>query len=124
MTRRKILIVDDECDITFVFKIILEGKGFAVDIYNDPIVALSSYKPYYYDLVMIDLKLPGITGFELNNQIRMVDNKTKVCFLTSSEQFHQQYRSIEFQDFDSDLFIQKPVENEILINKINKIIEM
>ncbi len=124
MTRRKILIVDDEYDITFVFKIILEEKGFAVDIYNDPIVALSSYKPYYYDLVMIDLKLPGITGFELYNQIRMVDNKTKVCFLTSSEQFHQQYRSIEFQDFDSDLFIQKPVENEILINKINKIIEM
>jgi DNA-binding response OmpR family regulator len=124
MTIRKILIVDDEYDITFVFKIILEEKGFAVDIYNDPIVALSSYKPYYYDLVMIDLKLPEITGFELYNQIRMVDNKTKVCFLTSSEQFHQQYRSIEFQDFDPDLFIQKPVENEILINKINKIIEM
>ncbi len=124
MTIRKILIVDDEYDITFVFKIILEEKGFAVDIYNDPIVALSSYKPYYYDLVMIDLKLPGITGFELYNQIRMVDNITKVCFLTSSEQFHQQYRSIEFQDFDPDLFIQKPVENEILINKINKIIEM
>jgi DNA-binding response OmpR family regulator len=124
MTRRKILIVDDEYDITFVFKIILEEKGFAVDIHNDPIVALSSYKPYYYDLVMIDLKLPEITGFELYNQIRMVDNKTKVCFLTSSEQFHQQYRSIEFQDFDPDLFIQKPVENEILINKINKIIEM
>ena len=74
MTRRKILIVDDEYDITFVFKIILEEKGFVVDIYNDPIVALSTYKPYYYDLVMIDLKLPGMTGFELYNQIRKIDN--------------------------------------------------
>jgi DNA-binding response OmpR family regulator len=123
MTRRKILIVDDEYDITFVFKIILEEKGFATDIYNDPIDALSMYKPYYYDLVMIDLKLPRITGFELYNQLRMLDNKTKICFLTSSEQFHQQYRSNEFQDMDPDLFIQKPVENEVLISKINKIIE-
>ena len=124
MTRRKILIVDDEYDITFVFKIILEESGFEADIYNDPIVALSMYKPCYYDLVMIDLKLPGMTGFELYNQIRTIDKKTKVCFLTSSEQFHQQYRSNEFQDFDPILFIQKPVENEVLINKINKIIEM
>jgi hypothetical protein len=44
--------------------------------------------------------------------------------LTSSEQFHQQYRSNEFQDFDPDLFIQKPVENAVLIDKITKIIEM
>lgn len=123
MTRRKILIVDDEYDITFVFKIILEEKGFVTDIYNDPIDALSMYKPYYYDLVMIDLKLPRITGFELYNQLRMRDNKTKICFLTSSEQFHQQYRSNEFQDMDPDLFIQKPVENEVLISKIKKIIE-
>ncbi len=124
MTRNKILIVDDEYDITFVFKIILEERGFVTDIYNDPIVALSTYKPYYYDLVMIDLKLPGMTGFELYNQIRKIDNQTKVCFLTSSEQFHQQFRNNEFQDFDPNLFIQKPVENEVLINKINKIIEM
>ncbi len=123
MKRRKILIVDDEHDITFVFKIILEEKGFATDIYNDPMIALSMYKPYYYDLVMIDLKLPGMTGFELYNQLRRIDNTTKVCFLTSSEQFHQQYRSNEFQDFDPDLFIQKPVENEVLINKIIRIIE-
>jgi DNA-binding response OmpR family regulator len=123
MIRRKILIVDDEYDITFVFKIILEEKGFATDIYNDPIDALSMYKPHYYDLVMIDLKLPRITGFELYNQLRMRDNKTKICFLTSSEQFHQQYRSNEFQDMDPDLFIQKPVENEVLISKIKKIIE-
>jgi DNA-binding response OmpR family regulator len=124
MTRRKILIVDDEQDITFVFKIILEEKGFAVDIYNDPIIALSKYKPYYYDLVMIDLRLPGMTGFELYNQLRKIDNTIKVCFLTSSEQFHKQYRSNEFQDFDPDLFIQKPVENAVLINKITKIIGM
>jgi DNA-binding response OmpR family regulator len=124
MTRRKILIVDDEYDITFVFKIILEEKGFAVDIYNDPIIALSMDKPYYYDLVMMDLKLPGITGFELYNQLRKIDNTIKVCFLTSSEQFHKQYRSNEFQDFDPDLFIQKPVEIEVLINKITTIIEM
>jgi len=123
MTRKKILIVDDEYDITFVFKIILEEKDFVTDVYNDPVVALSKYKPYYYDLVMIDLKLPGITGFELYKQLRRIDNKTKVCFLTSSEQFHQQYRTNEFQDFDPDLFIQKPVENEVLINKIIKIME-
>ena len=124
MTKKKILIVDDEYDITFVFKIILEGRGFATDIYNDPVIALSNYKPYYYDLILVDLKLPGMTGFELHNQIRVLDSKTKVCFLTSSEQFHKQYRSIEFQDFNSYLFIQKPVENDVLISRINSIIDM
>lgn len=123
MTGKKILIVDDEYDITFVFKIVLEEKGFVTDIYNDPLIALSNYKPYYYDLVMIDLKLPGMTGFDLYKHIRMVDNETKVCFLTSSEQFHQQYRNNEFKDFDPALFIQKPVENDALINMIIRIIE-
>src|SRR6476620_2606312 len=64
LIKRKILIVDDEYDITFVFKIILEESGFTTDVYNDPTVALLTYKPYYYDLVMVDLKLPGMTGFE------------------------------------------------------------
>lgn len=124
MTGRKILIIDDESDITFVFKIILEEKGFVADVFNDPIIALSGYKSCYYDLVMIDLRLPGMTGFELYNQLRKIDNITKICFLTSSEQFHKQYRSNEFQDFDPDLFIQKPVEIAVLIDKITKIIEM
>ncbi|VFJ13616.1 response regulator [Candidatus Nitrosocosmicus franklandus] len=124
MTIRKILIIDDESDIAFVFKIILEEKGFVANVYNDPFIALSGYKPCYYALVMIDLRLPGMTGFELYNQLRKIDNITKICFLTSSEQFHKQYRSNEFQDFDPNLFIQKPVEITVLIDKITKIIEM
>jgi two-component system response regulator ChvI len=64
MTKR-ILLVDDEPDIIFTIKKILEENGFKVDSFNDPILALNSYKSNFYDLVILDIKLPKMDGFEL-----------------------------------------------------------
>ncbi len=123
MTKKKILIVDDEPDITLIFTIVLEADNFVVKTYNDPLLALSNYKQGYFDLVLIDLKMPGMNGFELYKNIRTIDNKIKIGFLTASEQYHEQFRDEEFSKLDKDLFIQKPIENDELIKKINDMID-
>ena len=117
--KKKILIIDDEEDITFILRIILERNNFTVYTFNDPIIALSNYHPHCYDLVILDLKLPQISGFEIHDRIRAMDRETKVCFLTSSELIHEKYLNNQCNRADKKLFIQKPVENQLLVRKIN-----
>ena len=55
---KKILVIDDEPDLTYTLKNILEDNGFEVDLFNDPILALNNYKVNFYDLVILDIKMP------------------------------------------------------------------
>jgi two-component system, OmpR family, response regulator ChvI len=69
--KNRILIVDDEVDITLSFSLALEDSGsFEVDTYNDPLVALSNYRPNSYDLLLLDIKMPNMNGFELYDKIK------------------------------------------------------
>jgi DNA-binding response OmpR family regulator len=65
LKKKKILIVDDEPDITSSLKIGLEDNGFAVDTFNDSVLALSNFQADMYDLVLLDVKMPEMNGFEL-----------------------------------------------------------
>jgi DNA-binding response OmpR family regulator len=67
---KKILVIDDESDVTFTIKNILEDNGFAVDTFNDPILALNYYKVNFYDLIILDIKMPKMDGFELYSDMR------------------------------------------------------
>lgn len=82
-TLSRLLAVDDELDIIFMLKVILEQCGFSIDVFNDPNVALIKFKPHYYDLLLLDVKMPQMNGFELYQQIAKVDTKAKVCFFTA-----------------------------------------
>ena len=117
-SKTKVLIVDDEFDITLSFKRILEFKGFEVDAYNDPTVALAEFKSNYYDVALIDIKMPNLDGFDLYKKIKELDNNLRIYFLTASEAYYQQYREKDYEKLDRDLFIQKPIEFEDLIKKI------
>src|SRR5438105_1727818 len=81
-TKKRILIVDDEPDINLTFKIVLEDNGFKVDSFTAPLLALENFKPILYDLVLIDIVMPSMNGFGLYEEIRKLDNKVKICFLT------------------------------------------
>ena len=82
--KKRILIVDDEADITLSFSLALEDSGlFEVDTYNDPLVALSNYRPNSYDLLLLDIRMPVMNGLELYCQINKIDNKVKVCFISA-----------------------------------------
>jgi CheY-like chemotaxis protein len=124
---KKILLVDDEPDIIYAIKNILEDNGFQIDSFNDPILALKSYKINFYDLVILDIKMPKMDGFELYTKIREKDPKVKICFLTASEMYYEKFRKIrsEFRKIiEEECFIQKPIKNEELIRKLNSVMNI
>jgi two-component system response regulator ChvI len=126
MTKR-ILLVDDEPDIIFTIKKILEENGFKVDSFNDPILALNYYKVNFYDLVILDIKLPKMDGFELYIKIREQDPNAKICFLTAITTFNEDFRKIRLalgKTINEDYFIQKPVEMEDLVKKLTSIMNI
>jgi CheY-like chemotaxis protein len=123
MTKR-ILLVDDEPDVIYTIKNILEDNGFQVDAFNDSITSLKSYTANLYDLVILDIKMPKMDGFELYTKIREKDPKVKICFLTASEMYYEKFRKArsEFgRIIGEDCFIQKPIKNEDLVKKLTAI---
>ena len=120
---KRIMVVDDESDLTLFYRMSLEYYGFEVDAFNEPKKALSNFKPDYYDLVVLDIKMPEMDGFELYNEILKIDSKSNVCFLTASELYYKEFREKEYSAIDKDLFIRKPIRNEELIKEIYRLIE-
>lgn len=115
---KRIMIVDDEPDINLALKIVLEDKGFRVDTFEDPLLALDNFRKEFYDLLIVDIKMQKLNGFELFEKIRSIDNNAKVCFLTAGEMYHSGDTSI-FEG--KNQFIRKPIENEELLRKVNEI---
>src|SRR5919202_1016144 len=116
---KRILIVDDEPDLTDLTILVLENYGYKVHAFNDPQEALSKYKPGSYDLIILDIKMPKMDGFELYQEIKKKDNNAKVCFLTASELYYEEFRKKEFCALDKELFTRKPIDNEQLAKEIN-----
>jgi DNA-binding response OmpR family regulator len=119
---KRIFIVDDEPDLTMLCTLALEHYGYKVDASNDSQEALSKYKPGSYDLIILDIKMPKMDGFELYQEIKRKDNNAKICFLTASELYYEKFRKKEFSALDKDLFIRKPIGNEELVAQVNKMI--
>ena len=119
---KRILIVDDEQDIISVFRMVLEMNDFEVDAYNDPLLALSNFKQNAYDLVILDIRMPVINGFELYKEIRKVDDKVKVCFMTAFDDYRQEFKK-SFPMLDEiKCFIRKPKAIEDLVNHVATIL--
>ena len=118
--KKKILIIDDEVDLTFTFKVGLEDTGlFTVDTLNDPQDMLFNFTPSMYDLLLVDMRMPQMSGYELYKEIRKIDAKIKVIFLTASP--FEVLQKV-FPTFDKNYYILKPVEIAELIKRINDII--
>lgn len=112
----RILLVDDEEDIAQSFSLAIQKDGFIVDTYNDPLTVLSNFKTDLYDLVLLDIKLPNMDGFELYDKIRAMDKKVKVCFISG---YQINYLALREQGLEIDCFISKPVKIEDLLKRIN-----
>src|SRR5215210_8170346 len=113
---KRILLVDDEPDVTYTLEIVLEDNGFMVDSYTDPTLALSNFRPGLYDLLLLDIRMPTINGFDLYQKMKEIDSNVKICFLTASELFYEKYRRLdEFPKLNKEYFIQKPIRSEELI---------
>jgi CheY-like chemotaxis protein len=122
---KRILIVDDDTDITFTFKKGLEAENsnknnkilFKVYTYNNPLEALFQFKPNFYDLLLVDINMPKMNGFEFSTKILELDINVRICFMSSGlinqEALREQYPSLSF-----GCFIKKPVSIENLVRRV------
>jgi CheY-like chemotaxis protein len=117
------MLVDDESDVTYTLETVLEDNGFQVESYTDPTLALSNFRPGLYDLLLLDIKMPEMSGFDVYQKMKEIDSNIKVCFLTASELFYKEYRKLDANTrINRELFVQKPVRAEELIRKLNEIL--
>jgi DNA-binding response OmpR family regulator len=117
--KKKIMLVDDEPDITFGLRIGLEDNGFKVDAFNDPRLALSNFKPGSYDILLLDIRMPKMDGFELCQEIKKIDNKVKVCFMTAFDELYFEQFKKRFPMMDTGCFIRKPISIDDLAAEVN-----
>ncbi|HEV8405799.1 MAG TPA: response regulator [Nitrososphaera sp.] len=119
---RRIAVVDDEPDITTVLKKGLEHHGFEVDVFNDPQAAVANFRPGNYDLMIIDIRMPKLNGFDLYRELKKRDGRIKVCFLTAFEIYYEEFRKM-FPTIDVKAFIRKPVSISNLVSQVNSTIQ-
>ncbi len=123
---KRIFLVDDDYDNTITFKVGLEHAGFEVDAFNDSAIALSKFKPDYYDLLLIDVKMPKIDGFELYEKIRKIDDKVIVWFITAYDTYYRSLKVVSSTSIgvmSSGLVIEKPIEIDKLVKQIKTELE-
>ena len=121
---KRILIVDDDPDITLTFKSALEKDNDKLEVYtfNDPLLLLSQFKPSFYDLLLLDINMPDMNGFELCTEILKVDINIKICFMSAGEVNHEAVREI-YPTISIGCFIKKPVTIGYLLKRIKAELE-
>jgi DNA-binding response OmpR family regulator len=116
-----VLVVDDEPDANMTLRTLLEENGFETNSYIDPVVALQDFRPGKFDLLLLDIKMPKIGGFELYQKMKEIDKEVKVCFVTASELFYEEFR--DNREIGEKYFILKPMKNEEMMKRINNILD-
>jgi DNA-binding response OmpR family regulator len=118
----KVLIIDDDPDVTTVFGLGLQDEGFDVYTYNDPLEALSQFRPNFYDLLLIDINMPKMNGIDLSIQILELDTNVKICFVTAGEANIEVLREL-YPTRSIGCYIKKPVTIENLVRRIRSELE-
>jgi two-component system, OmpR family, response regulator ChvI len=121
LKKNRILLVDDEPDVTSSLKIGLEDNGFVVDTFNDAQETLSNFKSGTYDLVLLDVKMPKMNGFELYEKITQIDNNVKACFITANEVYFNSLKEI-FPDIGCDCYV-KPISIDELVRRVKAYVD-
>jgi CheY-like chemotaxis protein len=116
--KRRILIVDDDPDITKTYGLVLEDSGlYEVDTYNEPLIAMQNFRPNFYDLALLDIRMPQMNGFELSNKIENIDHKIKVCFISAynveDKALREKYPSLQIK-----CFLPKPIAVSDLLKRL------
>jgi DNA-binding response OmpR family regulator len=111
--------------MTTMLKMALERVEFNMYTFNDPVLALESFKPKQYDLVILDVMMRKMDGFELYNQLIKVDPGIKVCFLTATNEMYREKLGKEGHcELNKDLFLQMPLPIKEIVEEIKKRIDL
>ena len=126
---KRILIIDDDPDITTTFKMGIEdansithNRRIEVHTYNDPTTALSEFQPNFFDLLLVDINLPHMNGFQISEKLLELDINVRVCFMSSGEINREALREI-YPAVSLGCFIKKPVNLDYLIERIKAELE-
>jgi DNA-binding NtrC family response regulator len=105
----RILVVDDDPDITLAFKKGLEENGsFLVSTFNDPQQTLAQFKANFYNLLVLDIRMPKMNGFGLYRELKKIDANPKVCFVNAYETYYEDLKK-DFPTLAVSCFIKKPI---------------
>ena len=117
-------MVDDDVDVTSTFKMILEMNGFEVDAYTSPLSALSNFKPKpnEFGLLLLDIRMPAMNGFELFKKMKSIDSKVEACFITAFEDYREDFKESFPKLDEAKYFIRKPKAIEDLVNHVATIL--
>jgi DNA-binding response OmpR family regulator len=119
---KTVLLVDDDPDVTTVFSLGLQDEGFDVYTYNDPLEALSQFRPNFYDLLLMDINMPQMDGIELSRRILELDTNVKICFITGGEANIEVLREL-YPTRSIGCYIKKPVTIEELVKRVKAELE-
>jgi CheY-like chemotaxis protein len=114
---KTILLIDDDPDATTVFGLGLQDEGFDIYTYNDPLEALSQFRPNFYDLLLIDINMPKMNGIDLSIQLLELDTNAKICFITAGDANIEVLREL-YPTRSIGCYIKKPVTIETLVRRI------
>lgn len=120
MSKRRILIIDDDQDINNLFKLFLEHDGYKVNAYTDPVDVLYAFRKNTIDLVLLDLKMPKMSGMLLYQKLRKIDPNLLFCFITADKEYNQ-YLKKSIAEIEK-VVIYKPIHLNDLRSKINSLL--
>jgi CheY-like chemotaxis protein len=116
---KRILIVDDEPDTCTVYQIVLEDAGYECVSYIDSVKALQEFRSGYYDLVILDIKMPVLNGFELCKKIIELDKNVPIIFITALPEHNKDIIDQSYPELRNTIYIQKPITNDQLVHTVN-----
>jgi DNA-binding response OmpR family regulator len=117
---KRIMIIDDDVDITNLFSIFLEYNGYSVDAYTNPMEAINNFRKNSHDLIILDLKMPNMDGMTLYNKVKEIDSNVMICFTTADLNYIKQLQK-GIIDIEK-IVLDKPVLLKDLKNKIDSLL--
>jgi two-component SAPR family response regulator len=116
--KRRIFLLHTDVNLINIFKKKLEKNNFLVYAYHDPIFALNNYKPFFYDLLLLEVRMNIITGFEFYTQVLKIE-KIPACFITPLSTYYCTLKDI-YPDLNAKCFFKDNVSEDNLIKIIKK----
>jgi CheY-like chemotaxis protein len=119
-SRKRILLIDDDPNASYILALILKLNDFDVMPYTDPEQALADFGKNLYDLLLLEVRMPKMNGFELYQKMKEIDRHAKVCFITNYRQQYLQEFNKLFPELTADSLVNKPTSGNDLMEILQK----